>query len=85
MPEISRFFGIVIAMYRNDHPPPHFHARYGSSHGRIDIATGTVIGSLPPGVRRRVLDWLDLHRAELQANWQRLEQEQELIRIAPLE
>ena len=48
MPEISRFFGIVIAIYFNDHPPPHFHARYGEHKAKFDVATGTVLeGSMP--------------------------------------
>jgi hypothetical protein len=85
VPEVSRFAGIVIAMYRNDHPPPHFHARYGSSYGRFEIESGSCAGSLPPKERRLVLEWLKLHRAELLANWSRLEQDLELIRIAPLE
>ena len=38
MPEISRFFGIIIAMFYNDHPPPHFHVRYGSQRAVIGIA-----------------------------------------------
>ena len=51
MPEISRFLGIVIAMYYNDHAPPHFHARYGDYEAVIAVATGEVIdGSLPPRV-----------------------------------
>ena len=39
MPEISRFFGIVITMYFDEHNPPHFHARYGSDRAAIEIAT----------------------------------------------
>lgn len=50
MPEISRFFGILIAMYYNDHPPPHFHAKYGSAEAIIAIETGEVMaGRLPQG------------------------------------
>ena len=40
MPEISRFFGIIIAMYFRDHPPPHFHARYGEHEAKFSIETG---------------------------------------------
>jgi len=51
MPEISRFLGIIIAMYYNDHRPPHFHAKYGSFEALIEIETGGVIrGHLPPRV-----------------------------------
>lgn len=49
MPEISRFLGIVIAMFYNDHNPPHFHAKYGDFKAVIAIETGEVIeGRLPP-------------------------------------
>lgn len=85
MPEVSRFRRIVIAMYRNDHPPPHFRARYGSDHARFEIESGSSIGSLPPGKHRAVLEWLALHRAELRLNWHNLQHDLELIRIAPLE
>ena len=51
MPEISRFFGIVVAMYYNDHAPPHFHAKYGESEAVIAIDSGELVdGHLPPGV-----------------------------------
>jgi len=43
VPEISRFFGIVIAMFYGDHLPPHFHARYGEHRAIIDIESGTVL------------------------------------------
>ena len=43
MPEISRFLGIVIAMYYNDHSPPHFHARYGDSEIRVNIENGEIV------------------------------------------
>ena len=39
MPEISRFFGIVIRMFFNDHEPPHFHAVYGGHEALIEIET----------------------------------------------
>ena len=48
MPEISRFYGIVIQMYFGDHPPPHFHARYAGQTAKIDIDSLAVIdGRLP--------------------------------------
>lgn len=51
MPVISRFLGIVIAMYYNDHAPPHFHAKHGGFEAVIGIASGEVIdGELPPRV-----------------------------------
>ncbi|RAQ38769.1 transcriptional regulator, partial [Arthrospira sp. O9.13F] len=43
MPEISRFFGMVITMYYNDHAPPHFHVRYGQQKALITIETLTLL------------------------------------------
>ena len=49
MPELSRFFGIVIAMYYDDHPPPHFHAIYGSEKANPHRSPGLLKGRLGPG------------------------------------
>ena len=70
MPEISRFYGIVIRMYANDHPPPHFHAEYGDVSAQIDIRTGQVLeGTLPTRGLRLVLEWVEVHRQELLENF----------------
>ena len=53
MPTVAWFYGIAIAMYYNDHNPPHFHAQYGQSRAVIGIADGRIIaGSLPPTALR---------------------------------
>jgi len=73
MPEISRFFGIVIVMHwgEREHPPPHFHARYGDWEVSVDIETLEVFdGHLPRRALNLILDWAELHRAELLANWE---------------
>jgi hypothetical protein len=58
LPEISRFFGIIVAMFYSDHPPPHFHVRYGSRRAVVDIATLSVLqGSLPPRALGLVVEW----------------------------
>ena len=85
MPEISRFFGIVITMYYDEHPPPHFHARYGKKGVVIRIADGAVTGKLPPRAVGLVLEWWSLHQAELAANWQLLGEGKEPKKIKPLE
>lgn len=86
MPEISRFLGIVIAMYYNDHTPPHFHARYGEYEIRVNIETGEIMsGSFPARARRHVLEWLDLQRAELVEDWKLAEERKPLRKIEPLE
>lgn len=86
MPEISRFFGIVITMHFNDHPPPHFHARYGAAKALIEIDSLSVLaGSLPPRVLGLVTEWGFHHRAELRENWGRVVRKESPLRIAPLE
>ena len=72
MPEISRFFGIVIKMFFDDHNPPHFHAEYGGDLALIDIRTLAVFsGRLPPRVTGLVIEWATLHHQELLADWDR--------------
>jgi hypothetical protein len=74
-----------IAMYFSDHPPPHFHAKYGDDQAQIVIATGEVLhGSLPRRALRLVQEWTELHRDELVANWERAEREEPLVSIEPL-
>jgi hypothetical protein len=85
MPRISSFYGIVIEMYFADHPPPHFHARYGGEVALIAIASGEVIrGSLAPNALRLVREWLRQHRDELEVNFQLLENEEAPIKVEPL-
>ena len=70
MPEISRFFGISITMYYNDHPPPHFHVRYGQQKALISIETLAVLeGNLKPRTLGLVIEWAVQHKAELMHNW----------------
>ena len=85
VPEISRFYGIVIGMFFREHGVPHFHAAYGGRRMSVEIESARLHGELPPVAQRRVLDWAALHRAELLANWQRAREGQPLARIAPLE
>ncbi len=86
MPEISRFFGIVIRMYFRDHGQPHFHASYSGASARVTIApTGMLDGGLPPRVLALVLEWANLHQADLLANWNRLQTGEPPRPIAPLE
>jgi hypothetical protein len=86
MPEISRFFGIVIKMFFDDHNPPHFHAEYGSNFALIDIRSLAVFsGRLPPRVTGLVIEWATSHQQELLADWDRTRAREELQKIAPLE
>lgn len=86
MPEISRFFGIVVVMYYRDHAPPHFHAAYGGNEIRVSIATGRILsGTLSSRAERLVLEWLAMHRDELMENWARAAERLPLRRIDPLD
>ena len=85
MPELSRFFGIVIAMYYDDDPPPHFHAIYGSEKAEFRIdPLGIRRGRLPPRALRLVMEWAALHQAELLEAWDRRAAGWTLPRIEPL-
>jgi hypothetical protein len=86
MPEISRFFGIVIAMFYNDHEPPHFHAHYGGQRAIVGIESLVLLeGKLPPRVLGLVIEWAALHRDELLENWERARQQFPLNTVEPLE
>jgi len=72
MPEICRFYGIIIRMYYNDHDPAHFHAQYGSHQATIAIGTLAVFaGALPPRALGLVAEWAVQHQSELVAAWNR--------------
>ena len=86
MPEISRFFGIVVKMFFDDHNPPHFHAEYAGSIALVGIRTLAVFsGRLPPRAMGLVVEWATLHQQELLADWERAQAQQDLRPIAPLE
>ena len=70
MPEISRFFGIIITMYFNEHNPPHFHALYNDNEAQFDMEEGAFSkGFLPTKQSRLVLAWYEIHKDELMAMW----------------
>ena len=86
MPEISRFFGIVVRMYFLDHAPPHFHAAYAGAEARIRIRPiGLLSGQLPPRALALVVEWATLHEGELFENWRRLHSDESPTSIPPLE
>ena len=85
MPEISRFLGIVIAMYYTEHDPPHFHAVYGEYDVTVNVQTGEIEGRFPKRAMRHVLEWYDLHKNELAENWELARKRLPLQPIPPLE
>jgi len=85
MPEISRFCGIIIRMFPNEHPPSHFHAIYNRYDASFSIETFQVIkGSLPPRILGLVVEWAQIHKKELQKNWDLLAAKKEFHEIKPL-
>ena len=85
MPEISRFYGIVITINYDEHLPPHFHARYAGDRASF-LMTGEVLaGSLPRRARELVRAWARLREAELVADWIRASRREPLLAIAPLD
>lgn len=85
MPTISAFYGILIRMYFSDHPPPHFHVRYGEHKARFSIPDGDQIdGELPARAGRLVQEWAALHQDELAENWRRCERRVPLEPVEPL-
>ena len=76
MPEISRFFGIIIYMFPDDHNPPHFHAKYGDDKAMIHIKSGEIMeGKMTRRALRLIQDWTELHQQELLENFELLRQE----------
>ena len=71
MPEISRFFGIIITMYFNEHNPPHFHVKYNDLEAQFDLTEGVFSsGILPSKQARLVLAWYEIHKDELMEVWE---------------
>jgi hypothetical protein len=85
MPELSRFYGIVIKMFFADHTPPHFHAQYEEQEALIDINRLSIIsGKLSPRALGLVMEWASIHQAELKIEWEKATTLQPLGKIAPL-
>jgi len=85
MPEISRFLGIVIYMYFNEHNPPHFHAEYNEFRASISINNlGLIEGKLPSKVMSLMVEWAQDHQEELQENWNSIKETGNYHKIDPL-
>jgi hypothetical protein len=84
VPAISRFYGITIAMFTNDHPPPHFHARYGEDRARFLLDGRLLDGSLPRRAHQLVQTWARLHSQELRECWNRASRREHPGTIEPL-
>jgi hypothetical protein len=86
MPVVSRFFGVTIRMYYDEHNPPHFHASYGGHEAEVGIgAISVLVGRLPSRATSLVIEWAALHQQELMLNWDRARNDQPIERIPPLD
>ena len=86
MPEICRFYGIVIRMYTREHAPPHFHAVYADNEASVGIDSLAILqGTLPARARQLVIEWASLHQDEIREAWDRAQRMEPPGKIAPLE
>jgi hypothetical protein len=86
VPEISRFFGVVVRMFFREHNPPHIHAEYQGSKAVFDLSGNITRGDLRSRTAvRLVREWIDLHASELCEDWELAQAGKELKRIAPLD
>jgi hypothetical protein len=86
MPEICRFFGIIIQMYHDDHAPPHIHIRYSGVKAKFDIETANCLsGKLPKKAHLMVVEWIFDNQDALKTLWELAQQDQPLHKLPPLE
>ena len=84
MPEICRFYGIIIQMFYNDPNPPHFHVVYGEFKVVININDEIVEGFMPKRALKLVFEWMEIHKEELMINWNLAQNGEQLLSIEPL-
>ncbi|MCQ2351376.1 MAG: DUF4160 domain-containing protein [Paludibacteraceae bacterium] len=84
MPEISRFYGIIVNLFWRDHNPPHIHFVYGQYECSISILDRVVDGQAPAKVIAKVNDWIDIHESEILSLWERAKKGDEIGKIEPL-
>ena len=86
MPEISRFFGIVIRMFFDEHNPPHVHVEYQGQKAVFDLYGNVTRGNLASRTATRLVrEWIDLHVDELRTDWELAQAGSDVQKIAPLE
>lgn len=86
MPEISRFFGIIIRMYYDDHNPPHFHVQFHGEKAVFDFQGNILRGNLMSKTATKLVrEWVDLHHVELVEDWRLAQEGKEIKKIDPLD
>ncbi|MBR6459735.1 MAG: DUF4160 domain-containing protein [Actinomycetaceae bacterium] len=84
MPTISMFYGIAIMMFVGDHPAPHFHAKYQNYKATFNFDGDMTKGKMPPKQRKLIAAWAEIHRKELEENWERAISKEMPFDIEPL-
>lgn len=86
MPEISRFFGIIVRMFYDDHNPPHFYVEFQGNKAVFDFQGNILKGNLKSKTATKLVrEWIDLHRMELEEDWQLAQEGKEIKKIDPLD
>ena len=86
MPEICRFFGIIIRMYFDEHDPPHIHAEYQGQKAVFDLGGNVTRGNLGSRTAAKLVrEWIDLHVDELREDWELAQAGKGIRNIAPLD
>jgi len=86
MPELSRFFGIIIRMFYDDHDPPHFHVEFQGNKAVFDFEGNILKGNLKSKTATKLVrEWVDLHQVELEEDWQLAQNGREIKKIDPLD
>lgn len=86
MPEICRFFGIIIRMFFDEHDPPHLHAEYQGSKAVFDFNGNILKGTLNSRTAiKLVREWIDLHVEDLEEDWNLARASKEMKKIDPLD
>tara|TARA_Y100000310_G_C19993766_1_gene495293 strand:- start:182 stop:442 length:261 start_codon:yes stop_codon:yes gene_type:complete len=86
MPEISRFFGIVVRMYYDEHNPPHLHAEYSGNKAVFDFQGNIIKGDLLSKTATKLMrEWIDIHEIELVEDWNLARANKEIKKINPLD
>lgn len=86
MPVISAFFGIVVRMHYDDHPPPHLHAEYRGHKAMLDFRGNILRGNLKSRTALRLVrEWIDIHTDELNDDWRLAREGRDMRPIPPLD
>lgn len=84
MPQISRFYGIIILMNFKDHCPPHFHAWYNEYRVIVNIDDGVINGTMPARAVKLILEWWEINKSQLIECWDKAQEGLPIGMIDPL-